>query len=740
MLLALLLLSTTSRPPEIHRDSFGVPRIHAANVADAFFQAGYAVAQDRLWQMENSRRLSRGHMAEVFGKAFVASDREVLRTFYTDEELQQQLNNLSPQVRGAFDSYAKGVNAYIDEAKSTGKLPEGYTQYGFGPEPWTAIDSAAISVRLFQQFGTGGAGELRNMAFYTYLNARKQVQGRVVDVLDDALWQNEPSALTTIPADSDPLAKSHPTFPIPSREVTEKHLQALPKVGLFELIGAIGTASNEQSKRVAELVNVPYHTGSYCIVVAPQKSGNGRPILLSGPQMGFRNPSIVHEISIDCPEIQVAGADVPGTPGIAVGYTPKLGWGITSGVADLTDIFCFKLIDSSTYEYEGKPTPFEVITRTLKVKSEPDVTVVQKRTIFGPVVLESTGTHSVFSQRTSFFNSELSNIEAFYRLYAAHDSAGVDAALSHANMTFNLFYATTGGQIGYRYTGKVPVRSGGSDPRFPTLASKKNDWQGFIPFESMPHMAAPKVGYIANWNNKSVSWWANGDTPVWGEVFRNRVLVDQLSKPKLTAADLELAAWSIARLDDTYPFFKSYLEGLSTDYPDKTKATAAAYLKGFDGRLTDGSIGATLYLAFVDALREELFMETIGNMFTPEFFRLGLQPSMMLKALQGKTKVNYLGTRKASDVVNAAFENAYSKLVAKKPAIESWRYAAPGIRVAGETPIPYSNRGTYIQVLEMLENPIGRNVLPPGVAETGDHSKDQVALARAWMFKPFGWK
>jgi len=57
--------------------------------------------------------------------------------------------------------------------------------------------------------------------------------------------------------------------------------------------------------------------------------------------------------------------------------------------------------------------------------------------------------------------------------------------------------------------------------------------------------------------------------------------------------------------------------------------------------------------------------------------------------------------------------------------------------VPGEVPIPYSNRGTYIQVVELLpDGPIGRNVLPPGVAQTGPHSRDQVPLSRAWTFKP----
>ena len=130
-------------------------------------------------------------------------------------------------------------------------------------------------------------------------------------------------------------------------------------------------------------------------------------------------------------------------------------------------------------------------------------------------------------------------------------------------------------------------------------------------------------------------------------------------------------------------------------------------------------------------------METTGNFVSPDNFRLIAQPSVMLKALEGKTKVNYLGTRKPGEVVRKALLDATEKL-AKSNAGE--RYVAPGIAVPGETPIPYSNRGTYIQIVELPSLGIeGRNVVTPGVAESGPKSLNQVPLARAWLYKPMRW-
>src|SRR5687768_1451222 len=49
----------------IIRDAYAIPHISAANAGDAAFALGYAHAQDRLWQMEVSRRAMAGRLAEL---------------------------------------------------------------------------------------------------------------------------------------------------------------------------------------------------------------------------------------------------------------------------------------------------------------------------------------------------------------------------------------------------------------------------------------------------------------------------------------------------------------------------------------------------------------------------------------------------------------------------------------------------------------------------------------------------
>ncbi len=716
MLAYLLGLAMLQTEP-IQRDGYGVPHITAPTLEQAFFHAGYAVAQDRLWQMENSRRVARGRMAEVFGASFVASDREVLAFAYTDDELRSQIKTLSPTTQTMIANYAKGVNAWIEEARQKGALPEGYKQNGFEPEPWTELDTAAITIRLFQQFGKGGAGEIRNMALLAYLQSRAETKDRVLDVLEDFAWFNDRDATPTVMDSDDPLRSSRPKLPIPTRETSAKHVAFLPKVSLLELLPGVRLAEMQESSAVAEQVSAPYKWGSYAIVVGTQRSATGYPILLSAPQMGFRTPSVIHEMSISAPGYSAVGMDVPGVPGIAIGHTGYLAWGLTSGVADTDDIF-YHPTEDGKYRQDGTLHDFTEAKFPVRVKGAAEQTFVQRRTLVGPVVLESRTARVVFSRKSANRGLELKSLDSVVMVAGAREVSDIQRALDAATVNFNCFYATRDGDIGYRYTGIIPIRSAQVDPRFPALASRENEWAGRSP---MPQVQNPKNGLLANWNNKPVSWWPNSDTPVWGRIFRNSDLLDCLKAPKLGISDVERAAWTIARKDETWPYFKPFVEKVWQGTP----------LEGFDGWMLDGSIQAQTYRHFVDALREELFLPTTGNFVSPENFRLVAQPSVMLRALEGKTKVNYLNGRSSSAVLRASLTKAAERL-APAP-----RYTAPPIQVTGQSPIPYSNRGSYIQVVELMKSGIqGRNVVTPGVAESGPHSLDQVNLARAWMYKP----
>src|SRR5688572_23227122 len=64
-----------SGPVTVDRDEFGVPHISAGTQRDAMVGLGWAMAQDRLWQMDLMRLTALGRLSEVAGETTLESDR-----------------------------------------------------------------------------------------------------------------------------------------------------------------------------------------------------------------------------------------------------------------------------------------------------------------------------------------------------------------------------------------------------------------------------------------------------------------------------------------------------------------------------------------------------------------------------------------------------------------------------------------------------------------------------------------
>ena len=95
---------------EIVRDPFGVPHIFASNDNDLFYGFGWAMAQDRLWQLDYLRRKALGRLAEILGKEAIGLAREEACKRYGDlfgEALRKRCSvegDLAVALSGGMDS------------------------------------------------------------------------------------------------------------------------------------------------------------------------------------------------------------------------------------------------------------------------------------------------------------------------------------------------------------------------------------------------------------------------------------------------------------------------------------------------------------------------------------------------------------------------------------------------------------------------------------------------------------
>src|SRR4051794_973797 len=99
-------------PVMIGRDAFGVPKIAARSVEDLCFAQGFCLAQDRLFQLELSRRIAAGRLSESAGPDGLVTDR-LFRTLGLRRRAEAEVATIPRSAREYLDAYAAGVNAAI---------------------------------------------------------------------------------------------------------------------------------------------------------------------------------------------------------------------------------------------------------------------------------------------------------------------------------------------------------------------------------------------------------------------------------------------------------------------------------------------------------------------------------------------------------------------------------------------------------------------------------------------------
>ncbi len=133
-------------------DALGVPNIAAANLPDLFFAQGYVTAQDRLWQMDMTRRYASGDLAAILGPEYVKLDREH-RILGLRQVAERTVANMDMTQRAHFEAYAAGVNAYIEQHQKT--LPLEFRFLTYFPHVWTVEDSVLVGLSMTEFLNHG---------------------------------------------------------------------------------------------------------------------------------------------------------------------------------------------------------------------------------------------------------------------------------------------------------------------------------------------------------------------------------------------------------------------------------------------------------------------------------------------------------------------------------------------------------------------------------------------------------
>jgi penicillin amidase len=488
-------------PVEIIRDIHGVPHIFARNEPDLFFAMGYAMAQDRLWQLDLHRRIGAGRLSEILGQEAIEVDR-----YFRTLSAARKNRPLPPNLAFMVDSFAAGINAYI--AGRNDRLPLEFKLLGYRPEPWTPQDYFSV---------------------YTLINWGLSIGWKVDLTAAEVLRKVE----------EEMFREAFPAATETDLPIVSEIMQTLPNV--FSAAQSMVAAVEEQTG---------YTSGpaSNNWVISGNRTVTGKPLLANDTHMALTNPPLWWEVHLVCPTIDATGFAIPGLPGLPVGRNRDVAWGVTNVMADDVDFYIEQLNpqDPSQYRYTDRWEDMRIQVERIRVKGAEPVDFEVRLTRHGPIIA---GTESdteipkdkVVSARWAVFEFDVP-ARAAYLLLKAGDAAGVVAALQYWNAPGqNFVFADTHGTIGYRCSAAIPVRPRGNGLLPLPGWTGTDEWAGFIAFDKLPHTTDPQAGYIASANNPVTggryphvigTYWEPRD-----RISRIRQMID--AKPRLSIDDMK---------------------------------------------------------------------------------------------------------------------------------------------------------------------------------------------------------
>ena len=565
-----MLLSGLHGNVEIFRDRWGVPHIYADDEHDLFFAQGFVHAQDRLWQMEFNRRLVAGRLSEVLGPTTLDLDRW-LRILTMRRVAEYEVRLIDEETRSYLQAYGDGVNAFIERCR----LPIEFVLLGYRPEAWVLADTLAW---------------IKMMSWSLSVNWENEIlHARLIDKLGAEL----------------------------ASELYPPHLGRWPYIiPPGSDYSYIEDLAIERARAARPFSGPsPYEgLGSNNWVLSGSHTTTGKPIFANDMHLTMGIPSIWYENHLVTKVMNVTGVTFPGIPGVVSGHNGRVAWGYTMGFADVQDLFMERLRRTDNgqlqVEYKGEWEDIHPLKEEIRVKEGDSFIEEVIVTRHGPVI-NSLAPDEMNEQPLALCWTSLepdTMIQGLFEMMLASNCQEFHQALRHwTSPVQNVVYADTSGNIGYTFAGKIPIRGTG-DGHLPVPGwTDEYEWQGYIPFDSLPFLENPPQGYIVTANNRVVS----EDFPIRIDIEpisgdrsqriaemildnRNRDGQDKIDLAfvrKMQFDQFSASAKIVARYLGNLP--------LSPSPEDEALGPIVRTFKEWDGNLSPDSPPAMIYQAFI---------------------------------------------------------------------------------------------------------------------------------------------
>lgn len=586
-----------SAPVEVRRDALGVPYIEASNDDDLFLAVGYAMAQDRFWQMVLLKRSAQGRLAEVLGPRLLDYDVYV-RTLGLKLAAEQAYPRQPARVKRIMTRFAEGVNHY----RTTQRLPIEFSLAGLEPEPWLPSDSLVVFGMMKLDLSANLKEELAFLKLAQALGPEKAA----------LLFPSYPGE--DLPVEAARLLRGLDLRPVAD---DAKKMALLPSVFRQPSFGA----SNNWA-------------------VAPQRTKAGASLLANDTHLKIGVPSAWYIMNLKSPTYRAAGTLVPGIPLVVLGYNGHVSWGATMVQADVQDIFLEKLRGSGNkqeYLHRGVWRPVTWRREVFGIKGKDPTERVIGSTIHGPLLNDAVRAPRLMGYQPEPFTTRLGlavawandhgdrSAQGFLDMADARTLGQARRALANIDTIYLNVVMADRNQVAWQTTGRLPRRGRGRGQLPAPGWTGEYDWRGYLPFSEQPGSYAPKEGYVGTANHRVTtrpapyhmgSAWAPPE-----RMERLRFLLEQEKSATLeTMANMQLDVRSNLALKVKTILSQGQLAtevtvAIAAMPAERQKSARGALeiLSKFDGEMKVDSAGAALIAAFYQSISHELLQDELGG-------------------------------------------------------------------------------------------------------------------------------
>ncbi len=582
---------------QILRDAQGIPTIRASSLRDAMYGLGVAHAQDRLWQMETHRRIGSGRLAEAFGEGALDTDR-FLRMLGVKRAAAAQWAQVSPASREVLQAYTDGINAVIATLRAR---PPEFMILGVQPEPWTPEDSLAWAIMMSWDLGANWSTELIRLRL-----ALKLPKARIDELLPP------------YPGEAVPQTLDYAAF---YRSLKLDGQQALAEDRLLRLMAA--APENEVEG-----------TGSNSWVLAGSRTTTGKPLLANDPHLKLSTPALWYFVRIEAPGLNIAGASMPGLPGMVMGQNAHIAWGLTNTGPDVQDTYLERIKpgDPGQYQTPDGWARFDSRQEVIKVKGKPDVLLTVRSTRHGPVISDAVGAGMAedgmpilgggkrqppayaVALRWTGLDTDNDIIATTLGMNTADSvESFLRAAASWVAPMQNMAVADDAGHIALSSPGRVPRRKPENDLQGMAPApgwDARYDWDGYLPVAELPQVRDPERGFVANANQRiTPPDYPHLITHQWAQPFRHQRIEQMIeAQPTHSLADLQRMQGDVKSLAAARLLPR--LQAAQSKH--KLAAAAMKQIDDFDGTMDADEPAPLIFWAWHRHLAQRVLLDEVG--------------------------------------------------------------------------------------------------------------------------------